>query len=164
MSTCKRMWTDREVRSMAVDSVEEKEDLEVFEHIVDNDGNPRFVEGDITIQTITGVSKVYGKWSLSGTHLMIVLVISIADTSVLNGRLFNISDMPKYITDKILATPAGFIDQKTFVAFASDSTSQNIFTQLFFGSPGVLSLNTGSVTATKDRECRMSFDLLIDND
>ena len=76
MSTCRRMWTDRQIRSMAVDSVEEKENLEIFERIVDKDGHKRFIEGEIELaDSITYLTNLYGKWSLSGSHLMLVICI-----------------------------------------------------------------------------------------
>ena len=101
MSTCKRMWTDREIRSMAVDSVEKKNNLKVFENIVDKDGHKRFIEGDITPAETTGITFTYAKWSLSGSHLQIVLAMTIAAGTYSTFYLGDITNLPKWIFDKI---------------------------------------------------------------
>ena len=54
-----------------------------IENIYDEDEHKRFIEGDLTLQTIEGVSFSYGKWSLSGTHLMVVIAGSIANETVI---------------------------------------------------------------------------------
>ena len=75
----RRMFSLKQLEEIANKQVQEQvssgelENVKVFENIVDKDGHKRFIEGDITFENITGVSKVYGKWSLSGNHLMIVI-------------------------------------------------------------------------------------------
>ena len=44
-----------------------------MENIKDNSGHNRFIEGDLDTYTVANVTFSYAKWSLSGTHLMIVL-------------------------------------------------------------------------------------------
>ena len=47
-----------------------------MEDIVDADGHKRFIEGNVTPANIIGENDIqYAKWSLSGSHLMIVLAI-----------------------------------------------------------------------------------------
>ena len=163
MSTCKRMWTDREIRSMAVHSVENKEDLKVFEHIVDKDGHKRFIEGDITINTITGVTQSYGKWSLSGSHFMIVIAGAVANATVLTaGTLVDI-ELPSWILSKIVGVVADIVDSKEFTLWATNYSKQSIGINLI-KQTAKLRVSYGSLTLTADRTFRIQFDLLIDNE
>lgn len=167
MSTCRRMWTDRQVRSMAVDSVENKEDLKVFEHIVDKDGHKRFVEGDITIETIAGVTQTYGKWSLSGSHLMIVLALDVANgTEIASGSILaKIKNIPAWIMSKIVVLFSTYaLDRKSFAFYGSDYTSQSVFINLLKVADDELDIQSSNLTLTAVRKVRIQFDLLIDNE
>lgn len=170
MSTCRRMWTDRQIRSMAVDSVEEKEKLEVFEHIVDKDGHKRFIEGDITMETIAGVTQKYGKWSLSGTHLMIVLSYS-AD----NATEFNVNQtlayvkVPEWIFDKIAPIFASVIASYDAITYFADNFStQSSAINVRLGETGhakeLVIRHSGALTLTANRSTRIEIDYLIDNE
>lgn len=95
--------------TLAIDSddlVTSAKQTYLMEDIVDANGNKRFVEGDITMETIDGVTSTYSKWSLSGSHLMIVLgftynqdIVSDADLAKLN--------LPSWIADKIYTLGEG---------------------------------------------------------
>lgn len=161
--TMKRMWTERQVRGMAVDSVEEKEKLEVFEHIVDEDGHKRFIEGDITLKTISGTTAIYGKWSLSGTHLMIVLAFAIADATDLSNKNLAEVNLPEWVVAKIVPLGSTVIAKGSFDAFASNNTTQSLTTYLETGV-SKLNINTATFTANADRNVRIQFDLLIDDE
>ena len=50
--------------------------------LTDSKGNPRFIEGEGTPMEMEGFTASYCKWSLSGTHLMIVLSGSFANATV----------------------------------------------------------------------------------
>ena len=167
MSTCKRMWTDREIRSMAVDSVENKSNLKVFENIVDKDGHKRFVEGDITINTISGVTQKYGKWSLSGSHLMIVIALDIANGTTIAGSTgFATLNLPAWIKDKIVPLYSGYVSIKFFDTIGSGTDTQ-IKAYLGKGTnPSVVYVSAGgaSYTSARDESVRIQFDLIIDNE
>ena len=167
MSTCKRMWTDREVRSMAVNSVEKKSDLKVFEHIVDKDGHKRFVEGDITIEEITGIAKTYGKWSLSGSHLMMVIALSLADETVIAGNTtLAYIDVPQWVKDKVvkILPESNEVARGSFIAFSSNAGStQSLAAYLRKPTDSQLVITLGSLTLNTDKFVRLQFDLLIDN-
>ena len=169
MSTCKRMWTDREVRSMAVKTVEEKEKLEVFEHIVDKDGHPRFIEGSVSLNSrVEGsVTKLYGKWSLSGSHLMMVFSGSASDTTAITaGALCQTDNLPKWISDKIVVLFASNSLANATITWYADnySTQTNGCTLQKLSLDGNLSVYSNAVTLTADRKFRLQFDLLIDDD
>ena len=75
--------------------------LIICENLKDANGNARFVEGDVPVNNISGVIFTYKKWSLSGSHFMLVIAGSIAEnTSLLNESWFNFA-LPDYIKDKI---------------------------------------------------------------
>ncbi|MBO7691179.1 MAG: hypothetical protein J6T10_00915 [Methanobrevibacter sp.] len=139
----------------------------IFENIVDKDGHNRFIEGDINIETITGVSKLYGKWSLSGTHLMIVLCLSLADTTALtNGQVFAFLPLAQWIMDKIVPVYARMVATELYNAYASDYTSQSFQTYLRKNDTGTSLeiVKNNNLTLDKDRTVRIAFDLLIDNE
>ena len=72
--------------------------INLMENIVDSKGNKRFVEGPLTTTTISGVTYSYSKWSLCGTHLMIVLGGTIAaNTSLISGTSLAYVILYKYI-------------------------------------------------------------------
>ena len=166
MSTCKRMWTDREVRSMAVKTVEEKENLKVFEHIVDNDGHKRFIEGDISLATIEGVTSPYKKWSLCGTHLMVVLCLDLADaTALTNGAtLGSVEGLPEWVMSKISPVFSSIVDVKDTTAYGSDYTGQTFGIYLSISDGKLTFIKRSALTLTADRSVRIQFDLLIDDE
>ena len=164
----KRMHTDREIRAMAVDSVEQKSALKVFENIVDKDGHKRFIEGDITTETISGCTYTYKKWSLSGSHLQIVLAMTYEAGTYSTHLLGTITDIPKWIMDKI--TPSGATEKQVAVKYAEQWVDSNTpQTPSFYGGVQKDDANTlqiaswGSKTFTAETYIRLSFDLIIDN-
>ena len=160
--TMKRMWTERQVRALGVDAAEQKENLKVFEHIVDKDGHKRFIDGDITMETITGVTQTYGKWSLSGSHLLIVIAGTAANGATMNGLIATV-DIPSWIKDKIVPLAGTVVDTYSMSLRAADNTTQSTWCGLF-KSGDYMQAQVGSVTLTADRNFRATFDLLIDNE
>ena len=134
--------------------------------IVDDQGNKRFVEGDITLQTTAeGIALDYGKWSLSGTHLMIVVSLSLTNGSVIPYvSILSKVGVPEWVLDKIVVLGDNAIEFGKFNAFASDNTTQEIQVQLRKNNANGLFLSMSNVTLTADRKMRVAFDLLIDNE
>ena len=162
--TMKRMWTERQVRALGVDATEQKENLKVFEHIVDKDGHPRFIEGEITIETIEGISQSYGKWSLSGSHLMIVLALSVENALVVStGNVAIISNIPSWVMDKIVALTGSTVVPYVNFTFVGGGTTQALAAQLLKSSNN-LYIQMYSFTSSGDRSGRIQFDLIIDNE
>ena len=136
----------------------------LMENVVDADGHKRFVEGDIEIEEITGVSKTYGKWSLSGTHLMMVLCLEIADTTQLTAnQLLSKITLPDFINDKINPLVSTIISRQTFFAFSS-AGSQNLQCNLLKVDNKINIEVYSALTLTATRNTRIQFDLLIDAD
>jgi hypothetical protein len=136
----------------------------VFEQIEDANGNNRFVEGDITIGTFTGVTQTYGKWSLCGTHLLIVIGLSIeAGSNITGGDLCYIT-IPSWIGAKIYPLFAGNVVTRDIAKmWADDYTTQDLTAQFIKISNATFKVQTSTTTADKNRFVRINFDLLIDN-
>lgn len=138
-------------------------------NLVDADGNPRFVEGDGEIAVpaqIEGLNITYNKWSLSGSHLMIVVAGNVADGTVLANDAFTLYTLPKYISDKIYPVFANTrIEVKTGSFFADNWGKQDAtFSLRKLDAPALgvgINLSSG-LTLTADRSFRIQFDLLID--
>ena len=142
------------------------ENMNKLEKIKDKSGHLRFVEGEGTTETITGVTITYNKWSLSGTHLMIVLAGSIDNAIVLaNQTVFENITIPNYILNKIqpLSSSGELIERKSFILYGStDEQTTKIDIRK---SDNKLVIRTfGSITLNEKRYFRAQFDLLIDNE
>lgn len=141
--------------------------VSIFENIVDKDGHKRFIDGDIETATISGVTFTYAKWSLSGSHLLIVLAGSIENgASLSNTSWVPNLNIPEWIKDKIYPVAGNNIEIKQVPATGVDWSSQllgvvlqkNVITK-------VININMYStLTLTADRGFRIAFDLLIDNE
>lgn len=139
----------------------------IFENITDKDGHNRFIEGDITIKDIEGVTQKYGKWSLSGSHLSIVIAFeSVAQALPYTEPLATI-DLPQWIKDKIYVIISGstIVANPSFIWTASDNTTQSSTFQLRKASgTGNIVITMSAITVTATRAVRVAYDLLIDND
>lgn len=142
------------------------QEVAIFENITDNDGHKRFIEGDITIETLEGVTQTYGKWSLSGSHLLIVICISMANaTEITGGSILAIIDnLPKWILDKITPLYGGNLEYKSFSAYNSVGNAQSLGTYTQKPNDNSLAVRLSNLTLTDDRNCRITYDLLIDNE
>ena len=137
----------------------------VFENIVDKDGHERFIEGDVELYNpIEGMTITFGKWSLSGSHFMVVLAGSIVSGTSLSwtGSYAKCVDVPQWVLDKIYPLIDNYIAKNVVSAFNVDLSAQTI--DVWLRKTTDLFLSMGSITTTKDRAFRISFDILIDND
>ena len=153
----KQMWSEEEISS-------QKKDIAT---LVDSKGNPRFIEGEGTPLSQEGFTATYCKWSLSGTHLMLVLVGTIESGITLanNASLANYS-FPNWIIEKIYPIWADTrIETKNILLYKDDWTNQQVNITLTKNSNRVIGLNitSGDLTLTAKRSFRVQFDLLIDS-
>lgn len=154
----------------AQDNVDGTELTTLMDNIVDSHGNKRFVEGNITMQTIAGITQTYGKWSLSGTHLMIVLACTIASGTTLSGGSLAIVNVPRYILDKAINIVPGHPDviRQRFSIYRGDASV--IAEKLFYVDKLSNYFNIGAsysdepITTSEECYFRIQFDLLIDNE
>lgn len=161
----KRMWSKNELKNMTQEQLSsgQLKNVKIFENIVDKDGHPRFIEGDLTIIETLGVVQTYGKWALSGSHLLIVLCIDVANGTTLSSKLCNIN-VPSWILDKIVPIASTLVDfNGGYRAWNDDASGSQGVDLLLRKIDNVLSLQV-NMTATADRHLRIAFDLLIDNE
>ena len=131
----------------------------------DVSGRPLIAEGDGEGLQQTGVTISYCKWSLTGTHLMCVVAGTIANTTVLtNGTNLATFSVPSYIWDKIYPVWNENIEAKSVDMYASDWTKQSPFVAFKKGVAKLIIQNGTTTTFTADRNFRIQFDLLIDNE
>ena len=167
----KRMWSKNELKNLANTQVQEQvsggqlENVKVFEEIVDKDGHKRFIEGGLDYRTATGLTFVYGRWSLSGTHLMIVCSGNVANATELSaGVLCVTKNLPKWVHDKIVKVFAtNSIETKQMSLNADNYSTQNVGVTLQKVT-NEIQVYMNSVTLTADRAFRLVFDILIDNE
>lgn len=164
----KRMWSKNELKNIA--DVQAKEVKKDFTTLVDKDGHDRFIEGDMVLNEslANSVEDSYGKWSLSGSHLMLVFAGKAKDGAVLTGlTLCNSKDLPKWIYDKIypIVGSTGPIEYNSFQFNSSNFSTINV--TINFQKSGLQTLSfivAQTLTISTDRYFRISFDLLIDNE
>ena len=158
----------------AQDNVDGTELTTLMSNIVDSHGNKRFVEGDINLSpdfSNLGITKLYGKWSLSGTHLMIVIAINIPAniTTPKNGTICEIQ-FPNYIKDKLIGLWGNILDVKNFMVRDATAWYLNIKTltdvqSVIFSNGRFIILTSGATITTEAQSvCRIQFDLLIDSE
>ena len=145
---------------------EDKTILNSFEEIYDKDGHKRFIEGEITTYELEGLNIEYAKWSLSGSHLSIVIAGTMGNGIVIPNsiNLGILEDLPEWIFNKIAVVWGGsYIEGKNITARADDWSTQTINTVLRKTTYVAVFIPQGN-TLTADRAFRLSFDLLIDNE
>ena len=163
----RRMFSIKQLEELAKQTIESADSLKVFENITDEAGHKRFVEGDIELnndyQSVEHLTNLYGKWSLSGSHLLLVLCLELEEDIVYSsGQIAKIT-LPSWIMDKIVALQGVEIEVKTFKAFGSDISTQDAIVYLETYSGQVI-FYLSSLTPSMDRKLRIAFDLLIDNE
>ena len=150
----KRMWSEEEIQNFKKD----------ISNLVDSKGNPRFIEGEGTPATIEGFTSTYCKWSLSGTHLMLVLAGNVENETTLSGFIVTFA-LPEYIMNKIYPIFSSEINRLNITLWGDDFSSQASYIQLLKDANGkYLYFNIPSLTLTKNRSFRVQFDLLIDSE
>ncbi len=153
----KHMWSEEEISS-------QKKDIAT---LVDSKGNPRFVEGngEPLVDVPEGVEITYSKWSLSGSHLMIVLAGEIANETILASQTIRYKYlMPSFILNKIIPTiSTNSIELKDVRLWSASLTNQSLTFRTYKEST-YIGLTCGGLTLTDDRTFRVQFDLLIDTE
>ena len=136
-----------------------------LDDIVDSAGNKRFVEGNATISGIPSALEVaYNKWSLSGTHLMLVLCIknNSSSTKTITGPVdFATYDLPSYILNKVSPVVGNLVDQKSFTIWGTSNAAEIRLNK----DNDVLHFKTfANIDIGSNQSIRIQFDLLIDSD
>lgn len=139
----------------------------IFENIKDSQGHNRFVEGEGNMQTRDGITPVYVKWSLSGSHLLLVTSGTARNETVIpNAFIFGSFVLPEWIYNKIYPVfLTSYLEARSDILIADDTSTQTIRIALKKDTDNkvLIVLFDANQTLTKDRAFRFQFDLLIDN-
>lgn len=141
---------------------EDNDPIIVCENFLDKNHNPRFIEGNLTVNNPTGVTISYSKWSLSGSHLMIVIAGSVASGNALPFTTWvNLNALPNYIKNKIVPIFDDIVDIKYTKAYKPDWSGYDMGFVLT-KSGNVSIVQTGLESLDYNGNFRIQFDLLID--
>lgn len=133
-----------------------------LETIYDAGNHARFIEGTLEELPQTGLTISYSKWSLSGTHLMVVVAGSVQNGSSLTSGIAQ-GTIPSWIYDKLVDLYYNKILVASVSFYDSNGLTQtNNFTLAKSGGNLRVEIQ-GTFTATADRVFRVQFDALIDN-
>lgn len=154
----KQMWSKEEIENLST-----PKDRATLDDIVDSQGNKRFVEGNATISGIPSELEVaYNKWSLSGTHLMLVLCIknnSSRGKTITAPVDFATYNLPSYILNKVSTVVGNLVDQKAFTIWGTSNTTEIRLNK----DNDVLHFKTfANIDIGSNQSIRIQFDLLID--
>ena len=132
-------------------------------NVVDSNGNPRFIEGNGTPISQTGVSITYCKWSLSGTHLILCVAGTFeSGTTVAANVNVGSFPVPKFAYDKVTTLFLNFVDRKSFAIYDSSYQGQTVVINLVKSGDNVRIQPGASFTTNSKKNFRFQFDLLID--
>lgn len=145
--------------------------VKIFENIVDKAGNHRFIEGDITPVTALEDVVPFAHWSLSGSHLMLVLCIyntTESDITISGASgLSTAINLPQWIKDKIypMGNTPHVLHNFAVEGVKPDDLTQDSNKQATYviKSSGNLAINGVNFTAKAGYYYRIEFDLLIDD-
>lgn len=144
------------------DDITARNTISSMERIIDTNGNFRFIEGNLTFEE-TLIEMSYGKWSLSGTHLMLVIAGTFkANVTVPSLAIIAQASLPAYIAQKIKPVVYQNVDYKTIGTYAEGTSPQSIYTTITINGNALNLRLTTAFTPTQDRTVRIQFDLLID--
>lgn len=141
-----------------------------IETIKDNENNNRFINGDVLIGSdAVGLKKVFGRYSLSGTHLQIAVLISNEtnnDITITVNKLIAYCSVPSWVANKILTLPNKVtIELKTFnISNYSTILSIKDSKKVHFKKDGndLRIVTAENITLQPNDFMRISFDLIIE--
>ena len=147
-----------------------------FENIIDKNGHRRFIEGYMHFLSPKpeSINITYAKWSLSGSHFMMVVCGTIAkNVESTNNFSYFTNDLPNWIMDKIhpLRTAGNLVGSANMYIFDSAIQDEPNYRDSIiipihkWDSVGGLGFYTYGNFKTFDYDgvFRVEFDLLIDN-
>lgn len=141
-----------------------------LDDIVDSQGNKRFIEGDLTLLLTPeqmeeyGATVLYSKWSLSGTHLMIVACVSFSKATQQSGviTMFNVN-LPDWIKGKLVPIFSTYLIGRVIVPkYPNGNLSASLYTSNNEVTINLNNLIDNPITA--NCVARYQFDFLIDSE
>ena len=129
----------------------------LLEDIVDSKGNKRFIEGQGINSTNPNITTLYNRWSLSGTHLMCVLVFKIGNVNINKNEVLSKYVLPEFIRNKIITA-----DDDTALVTRVYAGANNLRVDVIKVGDELKFLNLGDTYVNS--WYRIQCDLLIDNE
>lgn len=165
----RRMYTTQGIQKIIDESIKKalEEDV-VIENIKDEDGHDRFIEGNLALASsgFTGITFNYGRWSLSGTHLMIVVSGVAENNATMQDNLHIASaSIPAWIYNKIMPNATNVVDVKDFNVIVASHAMSKYGTITLRKQNDILRLDnsSGAKSITTGGMFRIQFDLIVDN-
>lgn len=154
----KRMWSRNELKN----SIEQtKKNVST---LVDKDGNNRFQDFDVEMETISGITFTYSKASLSGSHLLIVIAGVLEAGTAITAVKWGELPLPKWIRDKITPTYSAYVGSFNGQIITSGSYAVNPIAVNVDKTDTGLRIDAGSNISAdvNNKYFRIPVDLLID--
>lgn len=132
--------------------------------LVDANGNPRFLLGEGTPRTISGITPKKCIWSLSGYVLNLTYWFELENGTSLTSAYLCDFNLPDFIKEKIITPYAGNRIEliPSLVLYASDFTTKNLSISVIKSDDGIQFSNGSNVTLPKAMTGVINFSLLID--
>ena len=162
-----RTRTNQPVEGDEIENLKITGELQSFENIVDKDGHKRFQEFNGVGIEQEVIEILYNKASLIGTHLLIVLALSVSNgTTIVSDSVLTSFTIPQWVLDKIVPIQATIVTNNTQLMLrASDWSYQDADVVLEKKTDKITITYVGAnLTLTADRIGRVQIDLLIDNE
>lgn len=126
-----------------------------IEALVDSKGNPRFIAGE-GVAYATGMTALYNKWSLNGTHLMLELCGYFEDYIQSNTLLAGF-ELPEWILNKIVDSSIPGVVNLISYNLASNSVYLNTNVLVVKTSNALLFRQWDPISATVFGEDKINF-------
>lgn len=151
----RRMYSEKQIQEL----VKTTQGIDIA-NLVDEDGHPRFIKGTPTDKEVSGVTLAYNKWSLSGTHLLVVVAGSLAQQEFAFSSIVELNDLPEWIADKLIPVASDTIEQQAVVLYGG--TNQTGYFQIRKNAQGLVYITIAGITTNAAKTFRVQFDLLVD--
>ena len=136
-----------------------------LDDIVDSQDHKRFIEGDGTPATISGIKSLFCKWSLSGTHIMIVYAGTISGGYSIPARTLASFEFPEWILNKIFPLNNDGLVSVINAVFAYEGNFAFKQQKLIKTANGLEIANVIAGTVSSNLSgFRIQFDLIIDSE
>ena len=156
----KRMWSKNELKEIVKGTQGYN-----FANLVDKDGHSRFIEGDGSPKTISGITINYCKWSLSGSHLLLVCAGNVDASTVITTDEFASFVVPEWVYNKLSPMTSKYLDFKTVSITSNGYQASTSISAVLTKEDDKLHIIVLSKSFDAvDMFFRISFDMLIDND
>lgn len=138
----------------------------LLNEIVDSQGRQRFIEGNLNPVELEGETVKYAKWSLSGTHLMVVFAFTMsANAEIQEQQTIFSAIFPAWVASKIRTIKDTYVDFVAITAFNTNTLGEvNLRFRVVKSGNSIIVNKRGATTFADDTYVRIELDFLIDTD